>query len=401
MKKIITLLLILAMVFSLVACGETPSSATPTPYETVLPSNASEALDGIDIGYVSSEELTYAEHFAIFNLEDEFTLLATYDEDLDLATRILVVPQDGTVPANLPSEVLVISEGCDNAMYSSSAMMSLTDALGCVDSVKLTTNTSTWYIDSVNTALASGSMIDVGKYTAPDYELIVANMPEFAVFSTMIEEEPTVYEQLVALDLQFYSDQSPNEPSPLGRTEWIKFLGVIYDKYDLACELFDAQIDIVEDIQTDLASIADEDKKSVLFFYVSSSGNINIRYEDDYLSTAVAIAGGNGIYTTEGSAGSSSITVTPEVFYAIGVDADVIIYNYTLGGKPTSLQDIIDSRDFAILEDFKAYQTGDVWATSADFYQVTYTIGQVIGDMNTAFYDENAGDELSYLTRLK
>lgn len=401
MKKIIALLLAIVTIFTFAACGESSENTEVTPAPTTLPANASEALLGIDIGYIDSEELSYAEHFGIFNLEDGFTLLATYDEDLNLATRILVVPQDAVAPTNLPSEVLVVTEGCDNAMYSSSAMMSLTDTLSEIDSVKLTTYTSTWYIDSVNEALDSGNMTDVGKYTAPDYELILANMPEFAVFSTMIEQEPTVYEQLVAIDLQFFSDQSSNEPSPLGKTEWIKFLGVIYDKYDLACELFDEQADIVDDIQTELSSISAEDRKSVLFFYVASSGNINIRYEDDYLSTAVAIAGGNGIYTTEGSAGSSSITVTPEVFYTLAVDADVIIYNYTLGGKPTSLQDIIDSRDFAILEDFKAYQTGDIWATSADFYQVTYTIGQVIGDMNTAFYDENAGDELSYLTRLK
>ncbi len=402
MKKLIALTLALVMLFAFAGCGEKAPAETPAPTATPakIPADAKEALEGIDLVYAETVELEYAKNFAIFNLEDDFSLLATYDDTLSLYERILVVPQGKEAPANLPDGVYTVSKGSENIMLSSAPMMSLTNALGKVDSVKLST-TTTWYIDEVNEALDAGKIVDVGKYTAPDYELIVANMPEIAMFSTMISSKPEVFEQLTALGLEFFNDQSTNEATPLGRTEWLKFLGVIYDEYDLACELFDKQVKIVKDAEAKLEGVSDADKKSVLFLYVTSKGNINLRHQDDYLSNAIAAAGGNGIFTTEGQAGSSSITVTPELFYTLAVDADVIIYNYSLGGKPKCAQDIIDSRDLEILKDFKAYQTGDIWATSQDFYQVTDTIGQMIGDINTAIYDENAGDELTYLNRLK
>ncbi|MFI3167479.1 MAG: ABC transporter substrate-binding protein [Bacillota bacterium] len=401
MKKITALLLVVAMLLSCVGCTASSPEETIAPEEITIPAEFAEDLEGISIGYVSTEELLYADKFSIHYLEDDFILLCTYTADYLLANRILAVPEGGIIPSDLPSDILIVDTPTSNVMLASSPMMSLSNALGKVDAVKLTA-TATWYIDNVNDAIADGSMIDVGKYSTPDYELILANMPDFAIFSTMIEEiSSTVSTQLTELGINFFCDRSPNEPEALGRTEWLKFLGVLYGEYDLACELFDKQVAIVDGIAENMESIADEDKKTVLFFYVISSGSIYVRNEDDYLSNAIAVAGGEGIFTTDGTPGSSSIIVTPEVFYTLGVDADVIIYNYSNGGYPESVQDIIDSRDLEILKDFKAYETGDIWATSRDFYQVTDTIGQVIGDIHTAIYDEDAGDELTYLNRLK
>ncbi len=388
MKKIIAVLLAIVCVLSFAACDKAPSN------------DEFAALNGIELKLTEKQELLYAKHFEIYDLESGYTLLATYDDEMKISNRILVVPEGKEAVSNLPADVFVVKAPITDMFLSSTPSMSLLNAIDSVGSVSMTTHTSTWYIDAVNKALDSKAMIDVGSYKTPDYELITKNMPNLGVFSTMITEQPKVMEQLKILEVPYIVDQSTCEPTPLGRTEWIKFYGVLTNKKDAAEKFFNEQNTIVEAAKKSIANIKDEDKKSVLFFYVTSKGSFNLRSSDDYLSNAIAEAGGKGIFPEGGQEGKSSVTVTKEVFYDLAVDADVIIYNYSLGGKFTDLKGV-ESRVGDILYDFKAVKEGNVFATSENFYQVTDTIGQMIGDLNLAFYGENVDKELSFLNRLK
>ncbi|MFI3163722.1 MAG: ABC transporter substrate-binding protein [Bacillota bacterium] len=398
MKKIIALTLILTLLFSFAGCGDTSEAEDVTTPNQEYSEKVTTAMQGIDIEFESETPLEYAENFAIFNLEGGSVLLATYENSI-MEARILVLSDGALAPSDLPSDVIVFDEPLYDVFIASSPVMSLTNALGKVSSVNLTTST-TWYIDEVNQALDNGDMINIGSSSSPDYELIAANMPNLAIFSGGLDTLPDTYTQLAELGMKYISDKSPYESTPLGRTEWLKFFGILYDEYDLACELFDEQVEIVAEVENSISQIADDDKKTVLFFYVSSSGAIYVRNEDDYLSNAIKIAGGEVLFTLDGSVGTSSISVTEEVFYALAAHADVIIYNYSMGGKPTCADDIINNRGLEMLSDFKAYQDGTIWATSQDFYQITDTIGQMIGDIHTAIYDENADSNLTYLQRL-
>ncbi|MEG2116357.1 MAG: ABC transporter substrate-binding protein [Clostridia bacterium] len=387
MKKLIAITLAVVMILSMTACGKKTAPESET------------AMAGIEIGYVGKEKNVLAKHFEIFNLEKDIKLIATYGEDMKISDRILALPKGEKVPKNLPKDVVVVETPATNLLLASAPTMSLINSIGGVENVKMTTKT-TWYIDEVKTALKDKSMIEVGNSDAPDYETIVANNPSLSVFSPMLLETSEVIDQLRKLEIKFMVDQSTNELDALGRTEWVKVYGALLGKAEEANKIFADQLAIAKDVENKLKNVAEKDKKSVVFFYVNSKGVFNVRYEDDYLSNAIKIAGGNGIYASSGAGGVSNIAVEKELFYTMAKDADVLIYNSTLGGKPKDLK-AVEGRAGDIIKDFKAYKSGEIWATSPNFYQVSDTLGSLVGDLYTAFYDETASDELTYLRKLK
>ena len=79
------------------------------------------------------------------------------------------------------------------------------------------------------------------KYSEPDYERISASGCTLAIENTMINHTPDVKEKLQKLGLVVLTEQSSSEPEALGRVEWIKLFGVLFDKEDEAAHLFNEQ----------------------------------------------------------------------------------------------------------------------------------------------------------------
>ena len=80
----------------------------------------------------------------------------------------------------------------------------------------------------------AGTMIFAGKYSEPDYELLVSENCDLAIESTMILHSPKVQEMIEMLDIPVFIDRSSYESQPLGRTEWIKLYGAMLDKEEEA-----------------------------------------------------------------------------------------------------------------------------------------------------------------------
>ena len=53
-----------------------------------------------------------------------------------------------------------------------------------------------WYLDAPKKALESGEMIYAGKYSEPDYELLLDEGCDLAIESTMILHTPKVQEMI-------------------------------------------------------------------------------------------------------------------------------------------------------------------------------------------------------------
>ena len=65
--------------------------------------------------------------------------------------------------------------------------MDLFRELDAMDAIRLSgTDASGWYIQEAKQAMEEGRMTYAGKYSAPDYELILASGCDLAVESTMI-----------------------------------------------------------------------------------------------------------------------------------------------------------------------------------------------------------------------
>jgi iron complex transport system substrate-binding protein len=282
----------------------------------------------------------------------------------------------------------------DTVYLAATSAMALYDALDALDCIRLTgTAASGWYIDNAVEALESGQMLFAGKYSEPDYELMISEGCNLAIESTMILHSPKVKEMIEALGIPVFVDYSSYESHPLGRTEWIRLYGVLTDKEEEADAFFEEQAKVISDLK-DFPNT----EKTVAFFYVSTSGTVVVRKETDYIPGMIEIAGGRYISgaqeTEDEESHTSSMELTMEEFYAQAVDADYLIYNATIESPLSSIADLLDKSE--LFADFKAVQEGNVWCTGKYLYQATDIVGNLITDIHLML----TGDDGSAMTFL-
>ena len=97
-------------------------------------------------------------------------------------------------------------------------------------------------------AMADGSLVYAGKYSAPDYEQLLQGGCTFAIENTMITHNPEVKEKLEELGIRVMVERSSYEKHPLGRLEWIKLFGVLFGKQQQADDYFNKQVKRVKPI---------------------------------------------------------------------------------------------------------------------------------------------------------
>ena len=363
-------------------------TAQESPYTTLV-----EDFRNTDLGCgwepVGSMDLRYATSFTIDYYEGGYQLACLRD-----GQRYLIVPEGADVPEGLSDDILAIRQPVGDVYLVASDTMCLFDALDALDCISVSgVERDDWYLPSARAAMDAGDIVYGGKYRAPDYELLLAHGVRLAIENTMINHTPEVREKLMELGIPVIVELSSYEGEPLGRCEWVRFFGALVGKDDRARECFEQQVAQAESIDTS------DTGKTVAFFYLNSNGAAVVRRPGDYVSKMIEQAGGVSAFQglDEAVAGSSSVTMQMEQFYAMAKDADVVIYNGSIDDSVDSLDALIAKSP--LLADFKAVATGDVWVTEQNMYQQMMASGQIIADINHAL--NGSADELTYLRRLE
>lgn len=237
-------------------------------------------------------------------------------------------------------------------------------------------------------------MIFAGKYSEPDYEMLIDQECDLAIESTMILHTPKVQEMIEDLDIPVFIDRSSYENHPLGRTEWIKLYGAMVDKEEQAVSFFEEQAKVIEELKD-----FENTEKTVAFFFVSTDGSIVVRRTKDYIPNMIEIAGGRYIFQDldNEETTSASISMTMEEFYATAADADYLIYNATIDNPIKSIDELLAKNE--LFQEFKAVQDGNVWCVGKYMYQATDIVGQLITDVNLMLTD-GAADQMTFLTKV-
>lgn len=328
-----------------------------------------------ELGEATSVPLSYATQFSLDVFANGCRLATLASGD-----RFLIVPEGASAPADL-EEIAVIQQPLSNIYLVSTGMVCLVDAIDALDAVGVS---SVKAEDSPTPAFAArledGSIAYGGIYRAPDYELIsVAGCP-LAIENTNIDHVPEVRAKLEELGVTVLMEQSSREENMLGRLEWIRLMGALFDRQDAAEKIF-------EDVAARVEEVAAQEPlgKRVAFFYVNEDGAAVTRRAGDYFSQLIEAAGGEYVsFAEEGAADSSPTTVTVEMeqFYAGARDADVIIYNGTIDDGVSMLADLVEKNQ--LLADFKAVREGSVWACDSNLYQQMTSMADIILDLRAA-----------------
>lgn len=164
-------------------------------------------LELSSLEYTGRLELEYAEQFAVDLYQDGFQVLTVAD-----GSRMLLVPEGKEAPEDVPEETAVVYQPVKNIYLAASAAMDMFRALDALDTIRLSgTDADGWYIKEAREAMKSGKILYAGKYSAPDYERILAEGCGLAVENTMISHAPEVREKLESFGIPVAVDYSSYE----------------------------------------------------------------------------------------------------------------------------------------------------------------------------------------------
>ena len=246
-------------------------------------------------------QLDYAQQFTADCYEGGYTMLTIAESD----ARFLVVPEDAAEVDGLPADVTVLRQPVENIYLVSTSVMDLLLHLDALDSVAFSgTKAEGWYLPAVQQAMEEGKIAYAGKYSAPDYEQILAAGCRLAIENTMILHTPEVKEQLEHFGIPVLVERSSYESDPLARMEWIKLYGILLGREEQAEQVFSAQETAVQPILSQKPT-----GKSCAFFSLTTNNLATVRKGSDYVARMIEMAGADYVFADLTDSGNSLSTM--------------------------------------------------------------------------------------------
>lgn len=334
--------------------------------------------------------LSYARQFSVDEY-GKYSLLTIAEDE-----QYLIVPEDAAVPTDVPEGITVLKQPIENTYLVSSSVMDFIREIDALDAISLTgVKESDWYIKEAADAMEEGRLVYAGKYSEPDYELILNEGCQLAIENTMILHNPEVKEKLIELGIPVIVERSSYETHPLGRLEWIKLYGLLFGKEEVANTAYETELKKIEPIME-----KEETGRSVAFFYITANGSVNVRKPNDYVPQMIELAGGKyalaDILPKEENA-LSTMNMQFEDFYAAAKDADILIYNGIVDGELESIDELLEKSE--LFADFKAVANGEVYCAGSNFFQETMGTCDFIEDVSAVFREDES-TELRFLKKL-
>lgn len=378
-KAVLAVLTVLILCMSMLAgCGKAVEESTGGAPE----------IEGLTFDH--EMELAYADQFHVYYYNDDYQVITVEGGD-----SYILIPEGGEVPAGTPEEMVIIEKPVDRIYLAASSAMALFNAMDALDTIAFSgTKADGWYIDAAKEAMDSGKITFAGKYSAPDYEMLLDEGCDLAIESTMITHSPDVKEKIEELGIPVFVDHSSYESHPLGRVEWIRLYGVLTGHEEEADAFFNEQAKVIEEMEG-----IEDTGKTVAFFFVNSTGQVVVRAGDDYIPHMIDIAGGEYIFPdlVNEESEMASMKISMEEFYAGAVDADYLIYNASIESPLTSLDQLYDKSE--VFKEFKAVKEGHVYTTDKYLYQATDITGELIRDIHKMLTED--GGEMTFLTKVE
>jgi len=358
------------MLLTAVLCGLALCACTQGQSETAV------GEDFRKMEKTGSMELSYATQFSVDEYENYRMV------HIEKSGDYLIVPEGQGVPTHLPKDTVVLKKPLDKTYLVATAAMDPVAKIDALSSIRLTgTKAKDWEIPEAKEAMEKKKLLFAGKYSQPDYELILSEGCNLALENTMIFHNPSTKEKLEELGIPVLVECSSYEEHPLGRMEWMKLYGLLFDREKEATAFFDKEVKKLDPILE-----KEKSGKSVAFFYITTDGTVNVRKPGDYISRMIEMAGGE--YCIKNISGMeenalSTAGMQMEDFYAAAKDADVLIYNSTIVGELSKMKDLIQKNK--LFADFKAVKDGQVFCTNQNFYQETTGTCSFIEDLHAVF----------------
>lgn len=329
--------------------------------------SAGDALSALRMEYAGRIRIDSSEHYILVRVQnpwDTARILHTY----------VLVGRETELPEGLPEGTLVRTP-VEKALVYSSVHCGLLSELGAIDQIGGICDLQYIEIPEIQNRCASGRMVDAGNTMNPDIEKIIDFHPDAILLSPF--ENSGGYGRIEKLGIPIIECADYMETSPLGRSEWMRFFGLLFGKRRQADSLFTAVradylqlCDLVKSVNQRPTVISE--LKSGSAWYVPGGKSTTGRLYQD--------AGATYMWAEDEHSGS--IPLSFETVFDRGQDADFWLFKYNRQQDKT-LTEL--KSDYASYAGFRAFQTGQVYGCNS---------GQVPFYTETPFHPERLLEDL-------
>ena len=255
-----------------------------------------------------------------------------------------------TAPARI---ILYPNRPFKSTVVFSSVHVGAVKELGAIDAVRGVADAQYFKDSDVVKGLKTGAVADVGNSQNSSVEAIIAIKPDAILVSPYQNSD---FGALRRLGVPVVEMLDYMEDTPLGRAEWIKFLGVMYGQRQRADSIFRQ----VEKQYTDLKTTAAKTTtRPQVLSEVPYAGVWYVPGGHSYMARLFADAG--GVYPWIDSEGEGSLPLNFETVFSKASGADVWLVK-SMG--PATLRTL--RNDNPTLQRFKAFAPGKIWAVDTD-----------------------------------
>lgn len=269
---------------------------------------------------LSSDTIRYAQGIRIQHYEG-YTTVEVNDpwDSRQLLQRYILVERNTTVPGNLPAGT-VVRVPIKNVVVYTSVHAGIIDLLGETD--KIIGVCEPRYMDSptVREGVLSGRIADLGEATSPNVEKIIEIGTEIIIASPFQNNN---YGPVEKIGLPIIEGADYMESSPLGRTEWVRFYGLLLGQTEKADSLFRATEQRYLELKELVANVT---CKPVVFSEKRFGSSWHIPAKDSYIAQIYKDAGAD--YLFKDLPGVGSIPFSFEAVFEKAIHADLWLIKY-------------------------------------------------------------------------
>lgn len=317
-----------------------------------------------------------------------------WDTTSCLATYLLV-------PRNFPSDSLkslpsgtVVRVPLESSLVYSGVHGGAVNELGALDAVTAVADGKYFTTTAIKSRIASGRIRDVGNSMSPSVEMIVDVAPE-AILTSPYENSGNG--AIDALGISIIEMADYMEPTPLGRAEWIKFLGALYGKEEMADSIFR---DVCRSYAALVSKASRASGRPVVLVEQPASGVWAVAGGRSYMARMFADAG--AVYPWAADNASGSIELDPAAVLEKAGNADIWLIR-SFG--PLTLE--MMKADNPIVANFRPWRDGGVYVSDTSrsplFDEFPFHPEKLMADYVAIFHPELSADstELRYFSRME
>lgn len=199
-------------------------------------------------------------------------------------------------------KAIIITKESDNYLLYSSVYSSVLEELSAGSKIGSVVDASYFKSNFIKDGIASGRITDMGTAQQLSTEKLIASKPTLAI-TTVYDGMNISTIQQKGIPIVYMTDNL--ETTPLGRAEWIKFIGLLSGDYEKADSIFHSVENNYNSMKSAVSKESDLPKVMVENMY---QGVWYVPAGDSYAAELLADAGGDYLWKNDKGVGSLSLS---------------------------------------------------------------------------------------------